>query len=177
MIREANGSVTAHTWSTGAQEWVNVGTVVDSAGSSGNKQEYLGKDYDYVFDVDIEDGKPPLKLPYNSGESPWDAARKFLEKNELPMSYYEQVANWISDNTKGTRIGQDAGSASAPPPQARDPWGRHCAESKRACRQVGVGMPPRPISMPSQLRYVLCRRWLWLLGACAACAATHEQSM
>lgn len=23
------------------------------------------QEYDYVFSVDVEDGKPPLKLPYN----------------------------------------------------------------------------------------------------------------
>ena len=62
-------------------------------GSGAQKREYKGKEYDYVFDIDIEDGKPPLKLPYNLNESAWDAARKFLEANELPMSYYEQVAD------------------------------------------------------------------------------------
>lgn len=30
---------------------------------------YQGKEWDYVFDVDVQDGVPPLKLPYNaSGE-------------------------------------------------------------------------------------------------------------
>lgn len=82
-----------------------------------------GKEYDFVFDIDIEDGKPPLKLPYNLTESPWDAARKFLERNELPFSYYEQVANWISDNTKGSRLGQESAPANQPPPHVRDPWG------------------------------------------------------
>lgn len=37
----------------------------------------------------------------------------------MPLSYYEQVANWISDNTKGTRIGQ----TDQPPPHQQDPWG------------------------------------------------------
>jgi hypothetical protein len=32
---------------------------------SDRKQLYEGKEYDYVFDVDIKDGEPPLKLPYN----------------------------------------------------------------------------------------------------------------
>lgn len=82
-----------------------------------------GKEYDFVFDIDIEDGKPPLKLPYNLTESPWDVARKFLERNELPFSYYEQVANWISDNTKGARLSQDSGPTNQPPPHVRDPWG------------------------------------------------------
>jgi phospholipase A-2-activating protein len=74
-----------------------------------------------VFDIDIEEGKPPLKLPYNLTESPWDAARKFLEANKLPMTYYEQVSNWISDNTKGASIGQS--SAPTQHTQASDPWG------------------------------------------------------
>lgn len=92
-------------------------------GTGASKKTHNGKEYDFVFDIDIEDGKPPLKLPYNLTESPWDAARKFLETNELPFSYYEQVANWISDNTKGARLGQDSGSANQPPPHVRDPWG------------------------------------------------------
>ena len=75
-----------------------------------------------MFDIDIEDGKPPLKLPYNLSESAWDAARKFLERNELPMTYYEQVAHWIQENTKGAKLGQSSGTSSTQQP-GRDPWG------------------------------------------------------
>ena len=122
MIRETNGSVTAHTWSMAASQWVNVGTVVDAVGSSGKKTDYLGKDYDYVFDVDIEDGKPPLKLPYNLSQNPYEAATKFIEDNELPMSYLDQVANFITTNAQGATIGQSSQSSSQPPAGA-DPWG------------------------------------------------------
>ncbi len=118
MIAEANGSVTAHTWSAALGRWESVGTVVDSAGSSGRKTEYLGQDYDYVFDVDVEDGKPPLKLPYNLSQNPYEAATKFIGDNELPMSYLDQVAQFIVQNTQGATIGQstqDTGS---------DPWGQ-----------------------------------------------------
>lgn len=101
---------------------MQIGTVVEGEGTGSAKKTYDGQDYDYVFDIDIEDGKPPLKLPYNLTESAWDAARKFLERNELPMTYYEQVANWIQDNTKGAKLGQASGSSSTPQ-QARDPWG------------------------------------------------------
>lgn len=38
--------------------------MVDAVGQ-GRKQLYQGKEYDYVFDVDIQDGVPPLKLPFN----------------------------------------------------------------------------------------------------------------
>ena len=120
MIKEANGSVTAHTWSMAAQQWVNVGTVVDAEASSGKKTDYLGKDYDYVFDVDIEDGKPPLKLPYNLSQNPYEAATKFIQDNELPMTYLDQVANFITTNTQGATIGQ---SSQPSVPSGADPWG------------------------------------------------------
>jgi phospholipase A-2-activating protein len=51
-------------WSTQSSSWQKIGEVVDAVGS-GRRQLYQGKEYDYVFDVDIQDGVPPLKLPYN----------------------------------------------------------------------------------------------------------------
>ena len=119
MIQESNGSVSAHQWSQGAGRWMNVGTVVDAASSSGKKTHHRGKDYDYVFDVDIEDGKPPLKLPYNLSQNPYEAATKFIQDNELPMSYLDQVANFITSNTQGATLGQPSQSE----PAAGDPWG------------------------------------------------------
>jgi phospholipase A-2-activating protein len=44
--------------------WQKIGEVVDAVGS-GRKQLYNGQEYDYVFDVDVQEGAPPLKLPYN----------------------------------------------------------------------------------------------------------------
>ena len=123
MIREADGSVTAHQWSQGAASWVNVGTVVDAVGSSGKKKEYLGQDFDYVFDVDIEDGKPPLKLPYNLSQNPYEAATKFIEDNELPIGYLDQVANFITTNTQGATLGQQSSQPSQAPPAGSDPYG------------------------------------------------------
>lgn len=93
------------------QQWICVGTVVDAVGSSGKKAEYNGKSYDYVFDVDIEDGAPPLKLPYNLSENPYEAATKFLGDNELPMTYLDNVTNFIVENTKGATIGQSSAPA------------------------------------------------------------------
>ncbi|KAF5678472.1 phospholipase [Fusarium heterosporum] len=115
MIKEDNGAVTAHTWSVSQQEWINVGTVVDAVGSTGKKVEYQGKMYDYVFDVDIEDGKPALKLPYNLSENPYERATKFLGDNELPLSYLDNVANFITENTKGATLGQTQESSGPDP--------------------------------------------------------------
>src|ERR1700677_4456059 len=80
----------------------------------------MGVEYDYVFDVDIEDGKPPLKLPYNLSQNPYEAATKFIENNKLPISYLDQVANFITTNTQGATLGQSSEAPSAP---GSDPWG------------------------------------------------------
>jgi phospholipase A-2-activating protein len=57
-------------WSNISSSWQKIGDVVDAVGS-GKKQVYQGREYDYVFDVDVQEGVPPLKLPYNaSGEFP-----------------------------------------------------------------------------------------------------------
>ncbi|KFA73289.1 hypothetical protein S40288_07263 [Stachybotrys chartarum IBT 40288] len=115
MIKEDNGNVTAHQWSVSQQQWINVGTVVDAVGSTGKKVEFNGQSYDYVFDVDIEDGKPPLKLPYNLSENPYERATKFLNDNELPLNYLDNVAKFITENTKGATLGQPAQSGGPDP--------------------------------------------------------------
>jgi hypothetical protein len=51
-------------WDNTTSNWQKVGDVVDAVGQ-GRTQSYEGKEYDYVFDVDIAEGAPPLKLPYN----------------------------------------------------------------------------------------------------------------
>lgn len=104
MIKN-NGVVEAYQWSQGASTWQQIGQVVDAIGS-GRKQLYEGKEYDYVFDVDVSEGMPPLKLPYNVSENPWMAAQKFLEKNELPATYADQVVQFIEKNTGGVQLGQ-----------------------------------------------------------------------
>ncbi|KAI0063399.1 phospholipase A-2-activating protein [Artomyces pyxidatus] len=103
MVR--NGAlVEAHQWDSASGKWQKIGEVVDAVGP-GRKQLHEGKEYDYVFDVDIQDGVPPLKLPYNVTENPYAAAQRFLESNELPMSYLDQVVQFIEKNTAGVNIG------------------------------------------------------------------------
>ncbi|KAI1343283.1 ubiquitin homeostasis protein lub1 [Xylariaceae sp. FL0016] len=120
MIKEEDGSVTAHQWSIGQQQWINVGTVVDAVGSSGKKVEYGGQSYDYVFDVAIEEGQPSLRLPYNLSENPYDRAQKFINDNELSQEFLEQVAKFIVENTKGATIGETANSTGGSDPHGAD---------------------------------------------------------
>ncbi|KAH6644283.1 WD40-repeat-containing domain protein [Boeremia exigua] len=137
MIAETNGNISAYQWSAAANEWVNIGTVVDSAGSGGRKISYNGKDYDYVFDVDIEEGKPPLKLPYNLNQNHYEVARKFIEDNELPLTYLDQVANFIVQNTQGATLGQ----SNAP---GADPWGSESRYRPGDANEVRPQPPPTP---------------------------------
>ncbi|KAL1602226.1 WD repeat protein Lub1 [Nothophoma quercina] len=137
MISEASGNISAYQWSTAANEWVNIGTVVDAAGSGGRKISHNGKEYDYVFDVDIEEGKPPLKLPYNLNQNHYEVARKFIEDNELPLTYLDQVANFIVQNTQGATLGQSSA-------QGADPWGSEARYRPGDADEVRSQPPPTP---------------------------------
>ncbi|KAI8321205.1 PFU-domain-containing protein [Martensiomyces pterosporus] len=106
-------TVMAYQWDQGTQQWAKVGEVVDAVGQS-QKQVYEGKEYDYVFDVDIQEGAPPLKLPYNVTENPYSAAQKFLERNEINMEYIDTVANFIIKNTDGVKLGADQAAHADP---------------------------------------------------------------
>lgn len=109
-------------WDSASSRWKKIGDVVDAVGS-GRKQLFNGREYDYVFDVDIQDGVPPLKLPYNvtgaarcqlehwisdveeRAENPYSAAQTFLQNNELPLTYIDEVVRFIEKNTAGVNIG------------------------------------------------------------------------
>ena len=137
QIVKKHGQPTVYSWSMQEQQWIEVGQVVDSAGTGG-KATHNGKQYDYVFDIDIEDGKPPLKLPYNVTQNPYETATKFLQDNELPISYLEETANFITKNTQGETLGQQSG----PPPAGADPWG---SENRyRPGEQPSSSYQPKP---------------------------------
>ncbi len=105
-----------------------MGEVVDAVGSN-RKQLFEGKEYDYVFEVDIAEGQPPLKLPYNANggssiplryradahdrqfvhaENPWSAAERWLNRHELPLTFADQVVAFIEKNTAGVQLGTAA---------------------------------------------------------------------
>lgn len=139
IIKDEDGQPTLYQWSMSQQTWIKIGQVVDSAG--GSKQTHNNKEYDYVFDIDIEDGAPPLKLPYNVTQNPYEAATKFLQDNELPISYLDQTANFIIKNTQGATLGQSQ-------PSGADPWG---TENRYRPGEVqSSSYQPKP-SAPKQL--------------------------
>lgn len=104
VVKAPTGVIEAHQFSNGS--WTKVGDVVGaSSAGSDKKVEYEGKMYDYVFDVDIEDGKPPLKLALNVSDNPYDVADKFIMRYELPSSYKDQIVQFIITNVSGVTIG------------------------------------------------------------------------
>ncbi|XP_044754625.1 phospholipase A-2-activating protein [Coccinella septempunctata] len=106
MIREPTG-VVAYTWAVEGNRsyWKKVGDVVGANNEDNKgKTQFEGKFYDYVFSVDVEDGKPPLKLPYNIGDDPNKVAQDFLVKNSLPFVYLEQVIQFILKNSNQQQL-------------------------------------------------------------------------
>ena len=137
--------VEAHQWDAGSQSWTKIGDVMDAVGS-GRKQLHNGIEYDFVFDVDVEDGKPPLKLPYNASQNPYEAATKFIQANDLPASYLEQVAAFITKNTEGIEIGQ----AAAPDPYSSS---RYLPGSASSSAPAPIAVPPKVLPQTQPLLF------------------------
>ncbi|KAF9970764.1 hypothetical protein BGZ73_006474 [Actinomortierella ambigua] len=102
--------VEAHMWSEAEQQWSKIGEVVDAVGHN-RKQLFEGKEYDHVFDIDVGEGMPALKLPFNVTENPYTAAQNFLDKHMLPQVYLHQVAEFITKNARAVSQGETFGSA------------------------------------------------------------------
>uniref|UniRef100_A0A4W3HKP9 Phospholipase A-2-activating protein n=1 Tax=Callorhinchus milii TaxID=7868 RepID=A0A4W3HKP9_CALMI len=110
-------NVHAYQWSVVDGRWMKIGDVVGSSGATqktSGKVLYEGKEYDYVFTIDVNEAGPSLKLPYNISDDPWLVAHNFLEKNDLSPMFLDQVANFIIENTKGQTLGQTGTGFSDP---------------------------------------------------------------
>ncbi|XP_073492039.1 phospholipase A-2-activating protein [Aquarana catesbeiana] len=126
-----NGKVEAYQWSVSEGRWIKIGDVVGSSGATqqtSGKVLFEGKEYDYVFTIDVNESGPSFKLPYNITEDPWLVAHNFLERNDLNPMFLDQVAKFIIDNTGGQTI-------SATPSGFSDPFtggGRYIPGSSSA---------------------------------------------
>ena len=80
---------------------------MDAVGQN-RRQLYEGVEYDHVFDIDVGEGVPALKLPFNCTENPYTAAQEFLTKYDLPQAYLDQVADFITKNARAVSEGQPA---------------------------------------------------------------------
>lgn len=113
IVREGDNGV-AYSWNSKEQKWDKIGEIVDGPGDNTSSQVYNGVRYDHVFDVDIGDGEPIRKLPYNRGENPYESADKWLLKENLPLVYRQQVVEFILQSTGQRDFSLD--------PSFRDPY-------------------------------------------------------
>lgn len=108
IIREGDNGV-AYSWNAKEFQWDKVGEVVDGPSNSESRPSLNGQQYDYVFDVDIGDGEPTRKLPYNRGDNAYMVADQWLLSEDLPLTYRQQVVEFILQNT-----GQNASVSDTP---------------------------------------------------------------
>ncbi|XP_053150761.1 phospholipase A-2-activating protein isoform X2 [Hemicordylus capensis] len=103
-----DGKVEAYQWSISDTKWMKIGDVVGSSGATqqtSGKVLFEGKEYDYVFTINVNESGPSHKLPYNINDDPWLTAYNFLQKNDLNPMFLDQVAKFIIENTKGQTLG------------------------------------------------------------------------
>lgn len=85
--------------------WEYVGEVM--AQGTQEKRHYHGDrffpkgEYDYIFDVDLAEGAPKAKLPFNEGDNALVVAEKFLTREGMNLGYKDQITDFIRKNTKG----------------------------------------------------------------------------
>ncbi|KFB49117.1 AGAP008620-PA-like protein [Anopheles sinensis] len=109
IVRHPNGKILCYQWTNG--KWECVGDVMGASDGDTGKQLYEGREYDYVFSVNLSDDAPNLKLPYNRGEDPWFVAQRFIHKHNLPQVYLEQVANFIVKNSDNAPVASAIGNS------------------------------------------------------------------
>jgi phospholipase A-2-activating protein len=91
----------AYSWSVTSNKWEPVGEVVDSAAStdtslSGGKQKLNGKEYDFVFEIEIEEGKK-ARLGMNKASNPYIVASEFIDEHDLNGDYLETIVAWLDE--------------------------------------------------------------------------------
>ncbi|KAJ6563233.1 WD40-repeat-containing domain protein [Mycena sp. CBHHK59/15] len=151
-----NGDVAeAHQWDGFA--WQRLGEITGQAKASAKMFE--GQEYDYVWDVALDDGAPSHKLPYNVSENPHAAAQRFLERNGLPPGHINTIVEFIYKSTPGQTLGAGGGEqyvdpytgasryqASAPAPAAA-PASSYMDPYTGASRYTGA--PPAQAQAPA----------------------------
>ncbi|XP_055636226.1 phospholipase A-2-activating protein-like [Toxorhynchites rutilus septentrionalis] len=114
IVRHSDGRIMCYRWDD--DNWDCVGDVMGAIGGEKDKM-YEGREYDFVFNVNLSDDAPNLKLPYNRGQDPWLVAQRFIHKHNLPQGYLDQVANFITKNVGDAQI-----KSAARPGTTADPF-------------------------------------------------------
>ncbi len=111
-----NNDIEVYQWDSSDSRWVKIGVAVGSSDAAGGQKQqkvvYLGKEYDYVFDIELDDAGQKLKLPYNLNENPYLTAQNFIHQHELSQYFLDQIAQFIIKNTQTETINQSGNNYS-----------------------------------------------------------------
>jgi phospholipase A-2-activating protein len=95
-----NGVAIAAQWSMDSLTWIEVGEVTGRPSSDGSGSSQLdGVGYDHVLPIEIEQTNgqvSTLQIGCNTGENPFTAAQRFIDKHMLPQSYLQEIADYIT---------------------------------------------------------------------------------
>eukprot|EP01128_Nolandella_sp_AFSM9_P007085 TRINITY_DN3787_c0_g1_i1.p1 TRINITY_DN3787_c0_g1~~TRINITY_DN3787_c0_g1_i1.p1 ORF type:complete len:803 (+),score=199.68 TRINITY_DN3787_c0_g1_i1:303-2411(+) len=131
LMIQKEGKAFMYSWDAEGGEWTLVGEIMNAKDNEkrdrveSGKRLLGGKEYDFVFDVDVGEGRDMLKLGYNSGENPYLAAQQFIEDNMLNQNFLEEITQFIVTNAgasvgagKNVPAGNTAVAPIAAPPAA-----------------------------------------------------------
>lgn len=116
MVRRPGGGAEVHVWSAADSRWTKIGDVVDNPGGGASMGGGIvnGKQYDFVFEVELGEGGSKEKLGYNRGENPYLAAQRFIDEQELNQNFLDQVAQFIEQQVPADALVAAAPLASDP---------------------------------------------------------------
>eukprot|EP01133_Synstelium_polycarpum_P005625 gene5625-6489_t len=142
-VVRANGKAEAHQWSLAEGRWIKIGEVVDANASGASKALLDGVEYDYVFDIDVNEGAM-FKIGFNNGMNPYVVAQEFLWKNDLDQSFLEDIAQFLIKNVSHTTMTIGAPQGSGDPITGA---GRYIPGS--GDQQPPPTIAPPPVNRPS----------------------------
>lgn len=103
LLINNNNEAEVYSWNSLDSRWIKIGVAMDSPDDSSPKKVlFEGKEYDYVFNIELDDvpDRPSLKLPYNNGDDPYFVAQQFIYKHELRQDSLDEIAQFIIQNTQ-----------------------------------------------------------------------------
>ncbi|CAM9787363.1 unnamed protein product, partial [Ectocarpus sp. 8 AP-2014] len=114
QVFQRAGKAIAAQWSAASSTWIEVGEVMGASEAG----QVDGETFDRVYPIEVEGvggAVRKLQIGYNNGQNPFVAAQNFIDKNELPQSYLNEIADHLTKRAgeSAPTIGMDAGAAGA----------------------------------------------------------------
>ncbi|CAM9733037.1 unnamed protein product, partial [Scytosiphon promiscuus] len=114
QVFQRAGKAIAAQWSAASSTWIEVGEVMGASEAG----QVDGESFDHVYPIEVEGvggAVRKLQIGYNNGQNPFVAAQDFIDKNELPQSYLNEIADHLTKRAGETAptIGTGPGPAGA----------------------------------------------------------------